>query len=224
MPASRRQIETRIAAFAAAVAIAAASTPAHLEPGSLSSPAAGASYASGSPLRLTWVQAEYHFGNYALSWSRNTGETWEPIASWRGPSGNGVTVNYAWTVPDAPGAQARVRICQIGECGDPDYRLISGDFDIGPATGVRRFAEDIAVARLTAQGPTVEAAIGLDRAENVVLEIREASGRLRTTLWSGRFEAGSHRLVVEPRGQPRFGILRLRVGSRTVAWAPYQGP
>jgi hypothetical protein len=214
----------RFFAMAALVALSAFPASGHLEPGSLSSPAAGVAYAAGASVRITWIQAEYHFGTYALAWSRNAGETWNPIASWTGPSGDGVTVHYAWTVPDAPGAKARVRVCQIGECGDPDYRLISGDFDIGPSTALGPGSGMLPGARLAMEGEKVTAEFRLDRPAEVVLEIRELSGRLRSVLLAGRHEAGGHRLRVEAGKRPRSGILRLRVGARTVAWARLPGP
>ena len=68
------------------------STGASLEPGSLSSPKAGLTYAAGSLVNITWGQAEYHAGRYTLWYSRDGGTTWQSIASWQGPGGDGVTV------------------------------------------------------------------------------------------------------------------------------------
>jgi hypothetical protein len=73
--------------------LAAGPALAHLEPGSMTSPQAGASYPAGSKVNITWVQAEYHRGNYALAFSKNGGSTWESIASWTGPSGDGVAIS-----------------------------------------------------------------------------------------------------------------------------------
>jgi hypothetical protein len=207
----------RFARVLLAAALGAVSARAHLEPGSLSSPKAGQAYAAGSEVRITWVQAEYHSGKYGLHLSRNSGETWDLIEAWEGPSGNGVTVNYAWTVPDAVGTKARVRVCQIGECGDPDYMLMTGDFAIVPAAPVRPAAGSATAAPLAFRNGRLEASFTLERSAPVELAAYGLSGARLETVLMGTFAPGGHRIALPIRALQPGSILALRMGSRT--WA-----
>lgn len=204
-------------ACALAGLLGAAAPRAHLEPGSLSSPAAGQAYSVGAQVKITWVQAEWHFGRYALDFSRDGGTAWESIAVWTGPSGDGVTVHYAWTVPDAPGAATRVRVCQIQECGEAEYRLVSGDFTISPASAVKRGdgggAASMRIAQVTRN---LEVSFALERPGPARLEAYDAAGRRLAILLDGRFAAGGHDLALESpalRGEGPF-LLRLLLDGR----------
>lgn len=201
------------------VAASAAAAMAHLEPGSLSSPKAGQSYAAGSKVNITWVQAEYHRGNYTLAWSKNGGTSWESIATWAGPTGDGVTVNYGWTVPGAPGATTKVRLCQLGQCGDADYELVSGNFTITPAASVSPEA-GAAGPRLRLDGDrNLEVSFDLASAGRVALKAYAADGTLAAVLLDGEHAAGPHAYSLASQ-RLRAGealVLRLESGGRTLA-------
>jgi len=207
------------------VLLAAAAALGHLQPGSLSSPAAGRSYPAGSQVKITWVQAEYHYGKYALAFSRNGGSTWEPIATWTGPSGDEVTVNYAWTVPDAPGPAARVRVCQIENCGEADYVVQSGLFTIAPAAPIRPVAaRHPPILRFSAPEGRLEASFDLERPGRVTLEAFDSRGCLVAALIEGAHSAGRHAYALSSPKLLRNVSLKFRLrvgyGDGTVADLP----
>lgn len=204
--------KTGIALLAAATAALA-----HLQPGSLSSPTAGQSYAAGSQVKITWIQAEYHHGKYALAFSRNGGSTWEPIALWTGPSGDDVTVNYAWTVPDAPGDSYRIRVCQIENCDEPDYVVTSGAFTVTPAASLRPVApEPPPVLRFDVAEGLLEVSFFLERPGRVTLEAFDPRGALVAVLLDGAHAAGSHSISIRSVALLRNAGLqfRFRQGGR----------
>lgn len=175
------------------VLLAAASAAlSHLEPGSLSSPKAGGSYAAGAKVNITWGQAQYHRGNYALAYSKNGGTSWESIASWAGPTGDEVTVNYSWTVPDAPGSATKVRVCQIGNCNESEYVLVSGNFTITPATGLAPAAQTAEPAMRLAESRNLEVSFALSAPGRVVLRAHALDGSLAAILLDGAHAAGPH--------------------------------
>lgn len=199
---------------------AAAPAPAHLQPGSLSSPAAGQGYAAGSQVTITWIQAEYHYGKYALAYSRD-GAAWEPIAVWTGPSGDDITVSYAWTVPDAPGDSVRVRVCQIQNCADPDYVIVSGRFAIVPAAPVRPVADPArhpATLRVSAPEGRIRLAFDLERGGEASLDAFDARGAFLARLIDGPLPAGRHAVAAEADVLRRHAVpsFRLRLGGRSV--------
>ena len=72
---------------------------------------------------------------------------------------------------------ARVRVCQLGECNDPDYRLVTGVFTITPASAVRP-REAAGSARLSvhpAEG-NLNVSFSLEREEEAVLEALDIRG------------------------------------------------
>lgn len=204
-----------LAAFAVAFA--------HLEPGSLSSPKGGSSYAAGSKVNITWIQAEYHRGNYSLGYSKNGGTTWESIASWTGPSGDNVTVNYSWTVPSAASTTSKVRVCQLGNCNEADYLLVSPNFTITAGTGIQSpIADKAAAMRFLPDSRHLDVTFSLDRGENVSLQVFDFSGRLLATLLDGEHAAGSHQYTLGSRSLADAGkggqaalIFKLTIGNRT---------
>lgn len=201
---------SRISAACALAALIGAAS-AHLEPGSLSSPAAGQAYAAGAQVKITWVQAEWHYGKYALDFSRNGGETWESIAVWTGPSGDGATVNYTWTVPDAPGTRTRVRVCQIQECGEAEYRLVSGDFAITSGSAVRPERGGTAPSLRLSSTRNLEVSFSLERPGTVRLEAFDAAGSRLATLLEGSQAAGSHAFALESEALRGQGPVLLRL-------------
>lgn len=216
---SRFRISAHSALFAAATAGAAL---AHLEPGSLSSPKAGLTYAAGSLVNITWGQAEYHAGRYTLWYSRDGGTTWQSIASWQGPGGDGVTVTYAWTVPASPGPATRVRVCQIGACDEADYVLISGNFAIGPAASAAPSARSAGPSLRLGAGRNLEVSFDLAAPGRVVLKAHAADGSLAAVLLDGGHAAGSHAFSLSPdRLRPGEALfLRLEAGGRILATLP----
>ena len=205
-----------IASFAAAAGSAAL---AHLEPGSMTSPRTGETYPAGTQVNITWGQAEYHRGNYILAFSRNGGATWENIASWTGPGGDGITVNYAWTVPDAPGAAARVRVCQIGACDEPEYVLVSGSFAIAPAAALAPAAPSAEAGIRLGADRNLEVSFGLAAPGRVTLKAYAADGAVAAVLLDGAHAAGSHAYSLSP-ARLRSGealLLRLEAGGNTLA-------
>ena len=214
MPGPSKTVFELLAAAAAALA--------HLQPGSLSSPAAGQSYAASSQVKITWTQAEYHYGKYALAFSRNDGSTWEPIAVWTGPSGDDVTVNYTWTVPDEPGGSYRVRVCQIENCAESEYVLTSGAFTVTPSASVRPVASGHApVLRFSAAEGRLEASYFLERPGRVTLEAFDSRGALVATLLDGAHAAGRHDIPIRSAALLRNAGLkfRLRLGGRDREYA-----
>lgn len=200
-------------------ALSAGAARAHLEPGSMTSPQAGASYPSGSRVNITWVQAEYHRGNYTLAFSRNGGTTWESIASWAGPSGDGVAVNYSWTVPDAPGAATKVRVCQISNCNDADYVLVSGNFTISPAAGLAPTVTSARPALRFGDSRNLEVSFGIPAPARVTLKAYASDGALAAVLLDGEHAAGTHAYTLAS-GRLRSGealILRLESGGNALA-------
>lgn len=203
----------------AIAAMAASAAQAHLEPGSMTSPQAGASHPAGSTVNITWGQLEYHRGNYTLAFSRNGGTAWESIASWTGPSGDEVRVTYAWTVPNAPGSTTRVRVCQIGNCTDPDYVLVSGNFTISPPAALAPIAPSAGSALRLAESRNLEVSFALSAASRVTLKAYAADGALAAVLLDGTHAAGSHAYTLAS-GRLRSGealVLLLEAGGNTLA-------
>lgn len=214
-----------LAAFATAFA--------HLEPGSLSSPKAGASFAAGAKVNITWIQAEYHRGNYSLGFSKNGGTTWESIATWTGPSGNNATINYSWTVPNIASTATKVRVCQLGNCNEADYLLVSENFTITAGTGVQApKVEKAASMRFHPDSRHLDVTFSLDRGENISLQVFDFRGKLLATLLDGTHAAGTHQYSLGSESLADAGqeglatgsqgarLFRLRIGERvyTESW------
>lgn len=211
-----------LAVSAALVALTAKAASAHLEPGSLSSPEAGRAYPAASRIDITWVQQEFHSGRYGIYYSLDGGGTWELIASWAGPSGDDVAVTYAWTVPDTASAEARVRVCQIGNCREDEYVLVSGIFAIGTGSPVRRKAPGSGASlnylQYLPDTRNLEVSFSLDRAGTAALTAFDARGRRTASLLEGRHAAGAHRYSLSsPRLAAGAAWFRLAVDGRTLA-------
>ena len=200
---------------------------AHLEPGSLSSPKAGMKYAVGAKVNFTWIQAQYHRGSYSFAYSKNGGTSWENIATWEGPGGDNATINYSWTVPNAPSTQTKVRICQLSKCTDPDYVLTSGNFTIEAGGTFLQDRSRIAPTSLRFLSDTrnLEVTFSLDRTETVSLQVFDTRGRLLATLLDGEHAAGAHEYSLSSKslkGAECHGALhfKLTTGNRvfTESW------
>ena len=182
--------------LAAAVCISATASSAHLKQGSLS-PKGGETVVVGQKVVISWVQTLGHDGKYDLYLSKNGGSSYSEFGTrWQGPTTDGDTVKYPWTVPNSPGATTQLRICQLaaGECTDADHILKSANFTIAPAgSGVVPFADAAApTLEFDPASRTVMAAFALAAPGRVTLLALDAQGRVLANLYDGEMEAGSH--------------------------------
>lgn len=168
---------------------------AHLLPGSLTSPAFGGTYEAGSNVAISWTQSQAHAGTYRFEFSPDGGATWVETGSMRAPSGDDKVVTYSWTVPAAPAAKARVRVCQPGgPCSDPDYFLESGDFAIRAASPVRPGRSRPGPGLRIHPGPRhIDVTLLVDRPGPIALLAIDARGASALILFETLSRGGEHR-------------------------------
>jgi hypothetical protein len=190
---------------------------AHLLPGSLTSPASGGSYEAGSTVPISWTQSQAHAGTYRFEFSPDGGATWVETGSMRAPSGDDKVVTYAWTVPAAPAAKARVRVCQPGgPCSDPDYFLESGDFAVRAASSVRPFPLPFPPGpglRILPGPGHIDVTLIADRPGPVALLAVDARGASAPILSETLSRAGEHRFRVVRAADDGPFLLVLRAGG-----------
>ncbi len=193
---------------------------AHLKQGTLF-PKGGETVIVGEKVTIAWVQTLGHDGKYDLYLSKNGGSSWSEFGTrWQGPTADGDSVKYTWTVPNSPGATNQLRICQLfaGECTDADHILKSANFTIAPAgSGVVPSAGVTAPSLdFDAASRSLGAAFLLATPGRVTLQAFDPEGRLLATLFDADKSAGSYRLsLFANRLQAMSGqvIFRLAFGA-----------
>ena len=209
--------------LAASVLVSATASLAHLTAGTLI-PKGGETVVVGTKVTISWVQTLGHDGKYDLYLSKNGGSSYSEFGTrWQGPTGDGDTVKYTWTVPNSPGATNQLRICQLaaGECTDAGHILKSGNFTIAAAgSGVVPFA-DAANPSLDFDpaSRTVNAAFALAAPGRVTIQALDAQGRVLANLFDGEKTAGSHAVslfATRLRSVSGQVIFRLAFGDRAL--------
>lgn len=192
-------MKTSTLALPAAILIAAGLSNAHLKAGSLSLKG-GESLAIGSRVNVTWFQDTGHDGKYDLYYSKNGGTSWiEFEEAWQGPTTDGATVTYAWTIP-ANGAttQGKLRVCQMvgGHCTNSTYTLVSGGaFSIAASSSLQAAdALRAGFVRFDAASGAVEASFELASEGQVLVQAFDAQGREVAKLLDASYGSGMHRL------------------------------
>ncbi|MDB5104039.1 MAG: hypothetical protein JWP91_1728 [Fibrobacteres bacterium] len=197
---------------------------AHIGQGSLSI-VGGEKYAVGQAVKVSFLQKERHTGKYDLNFSKDNGKTWTPVAAnWTSPSGDGVTVTYNWTVPNAATAQGRFQVCQLaGSCTDPDYGIVSGAFTVAAASAVipaDNGAYFAPAMRFDAEAGGLDVSFGLEERARLTLYAYDTRGKLLATLLDEFQAAGYHHLSLfsnRLQGMQGHVIFQLRSGSAVLA-------
>jgi hypothetical protein len=193
---------------------------AHLGQGSLSL-VGGEKFTVGQLVNVSFLQKERHSGKYNLNFSKDAGKTWTAVAAnWTSPSGDGVTVTYKWTVPNAVTTQGRFQVCQLaGACTDPDYGLVSGNFTVAaPGTSVapgEHGAYFAPAMRFSAESGSLEVTFGIEEGARVSLQAFDAQGKLLAVLLDEPREAGYHHLSLfsnRLQGIKGHVVFQLRAG------------
>lgn len=196
---------------------------AHLKAGSLT-PKGGETLKIGDKVSITWLQETAHDGKYDLYYSKNGGSAWvEFEEGWQGPTTDGSTPTYQWTVPaGAAGTTTKLRVCQMagGHCTSSTYTLMSGNFTVNTTgAGIQEAASlNRTFLRFEAARGTVEASFEMEAEGKVLVQAFDAQGREVARIFEGTRGAGLQRLSLHSEALAKAQgplTVRLTAGSRT---------
>jgi hypothetical protein len=218
--------------FATAVLAIAASSWAHLVPGSLKFSRPGP-YHPGDTLTISFGVDVPH-GGYNVDLTLDGKKFTTIKANIAAPSKQ--TYKYKWTVGQDTSSKAKIRICQMGgstPCTDADnvdrpssgmnYVLIGSVFTIAPVPAALSPREGESAPALAWAAPgALELAFSLPAEGPVTLIAYDAEGREAAVLLRDRFSAGAHRFPLFSAAlaaHPGW-ILRLEAAGRSDALRP----
>lgn len=186
-----------------AIALSVCGAMAQIKAGSLSIKG-GETFKVGQKVPVTFVQLGPGSGNNAAKYdfylSTNGGSSFkEFVAAWQGPSGNGDTAKYEWTVQNSPTTTGQFRACLLsgGHCTDQQFMITSANFTISTQTSALNPAIGSGAAKLELDATgNLALAFSLAAPARVSLQAFDSQGRLLATLLDADRAAGDHALSV----------------------------
>jgi len=182
----------------------------------LTYPAGGEVFTSGTVMRIEWQEIQAHnMTNWDLFYSTDGGAVFHAIKYDLPKEAR----SYQWIVPEKMTSQARVRVIQDNDI--VDYVSDSPDFTIqATATGTERAAEMPVEPVLLPAFPnpfSSSTTIGFNLATSghVRLEVFDVAGRSVAVLTDGAYATGTYRLRWDGRRLgPGLYFYRLTAGNR----------
>jgi len=214
--------EARMKRMATLCMALAATTFAHIKPGSLSIKS-GTTYTQGQKVSISWsASIDHNKSSYDIWYSPDAGKNWTSLKKGIPGAANNVPVTYDWTVPSQPTTAGMIRVFQVFGGTVATNPASPGDYTL--------FSPVFTIATASALAPSVRGPAMLVQ-KGSALEVRTESS-MPAHLDVIRFDGSIHR-TVEIRPTSSHGqiltipmvelgisgpsVIRLRSGGRVLA-------